>query len=131
MTDSGGNTATCLPPGCIQPMKKLPGIDTLDDALLRAIAGRGGVRHYAAKAVLVSEDDHSDALYIILAGRVKVYGADVHGREIIYSTVGAGEYFGELTLDGLSRSANVIDAGTHHLRRGTGAGRARLPGHAP
>ena len=89
-------------------MKKLPGIDTLDDALLRAIALRGGVRHYAAKAVLVSEDDHGDTLYIILAGRVKAYGADVQGHEIIYSTLGTGEYFGELTLDGLSRSANVV-----------------------
>lgn len=82
--------------------------DVLDDQLLRAIAQRGGVRSYPAHAVLVSEDDRSDALYILLAGRVKAYGADADGREIVYGTQGAGEYFGELTLDGGPRSASVM-----------------------
>jgi len=82
--------------------------ELLDDALLRAIAERGGVRTYAASTVLVTEDDHSDALYILLAGRVKVYGASPDGREIVYSTQGVGEYFGEMTLDGGPRSASVI-----------------------
>ena len=89
-------------------MKKLPDINTLDDAVVRSIALRGGVRHYPAQTVLVTEEDRSDALYIILAGRVKAYGADVQGREIIYSTQGPGEYFGELTLDGGSRSTSVM-----------------------
>ena len=80
----------------------------LDEPLLRAIANRGGVRSYPANAVLVTEDDRSDALFIILAGRVKAYGSAEDGREVIYSTQGAGEYFGEMTLDGGLRSASVM-----------------------
>jgi CRP/FNR family cyclic AMP-dependent transcriptional regulator len=82
--------------------------DVLDDAVLRAIAQRGGVRSYAVNTVLVTEDDHSDALYVLLSGRVKVYGASADGREIVYATQGAGEYFGEMTLDGGPRSASVM-----------------------
>ncbi len=80
----------------------------LQDALLQAIAERGGVRSYPPQAVLVSEDDRSDALYVILSGRVKVYGSDEEGREVVYSTLAAGDYFGEMTLDGGPRSASVL-----------------------
>ncbi len=89
-------------------VKKAATADVLDDELLRAIAQRGGVRSWPANVVLVSEDDRSDALYILLAGRVKAYGADADGREVVYGTLGAGEYFGELTLDGGPRSASVM-----------------------
>lgn len=82
--------------------------ETLSDALLREIAGRGGVRTYAANTVLVTEDDLSDALFIVLSGSVKVYGSGVDGREVVYGTQGPGEYFGEMTLDGGPRSASVM-----------------------
>jgi len=79
----------------------------LDGPLLDAIAARATVRNFAANAVLVTEQDESDALYIILSGRVKAYGASEDGREVIYSTQGPGEYFGEMTLDGGPRSAGA------------------------
>ncbi len=82
--------------------------DVLDDSVLRGIAARGGVRSYPAQAVLVTEDDRSDALYIILSGRIKAYGSGDDGREVVYGTLGVGEYFGELTLDGGPRSASVM-----------------------
>jgi CRP/FNR family transcriptional regulator, cyclic AMP receptor protein len=82
--------------------------DLLDDQLLRAIAARGGVRSFAAHTVLVTEDDRSDAVFIILSGRVKAYGSADDGREVVYGTQGAGEYFGEMTLDGGPRSASVM-----------------------
>ena len=85
-----------------------PTPDVLSDHLLRSIAQRGGVRSYPAQAVLVTEDDRSDALFIILSGRVKAYGSGPDGREVVYSTQGAGEYFGEMTLDGGPRSASVM-----------------------
>ena len=82
--------------------------ELLDDQLLRAVAGRGGVRSYGAHTVLVSEDDRSDTLFIILSGRVKAYGSAADGREVVYGIQGAGEYFGEMTLDGGPRSASVM-----------------------
>ncbi len=83
-------------------------IDALDDDLLREIARRGGVRTWPANAVLVTEEDRSDALFIILSGRVKAYGSGDDGREVVYATQGAGEYFGEMTLDGGARSASIM-----------------------
>ena len=80
----------------------------LKDELLQAMASRGGVRAYPAQAVLVHENDRSDSVYILLSGRVKVYGASDDGREVVYATQGAGEYFGEITLDGGPRSASVM-----------------------
>lgn len=89
-------------------VKKIATVEVLDDQLLREIAQRGGVRSYPAHTVLVTEDDRSDALYLILSGRVKAYGAADDGREIVYTTQGVGEYFGEMTLDGGPRSASVM-----------------------
>jgi len=80
----------------------------LDDALLAAIAARGGVKNFPAHAVLVTEDDLSDTFFIILSGRVKAYGAAADGREVVYATQGPGEYFGEMSLDGGPRSASVM-----------------------
>ena len=90
------------------PIRKAATPDLLDDQLLRAIASRGGVRSYGAQTVLVTEDDRSDAVFIILSGRVKAYGAAEDGREVVYGTQGAGEYFGEMTLDGGPRSASIM-----------------------
>lgn len=90
------------------PHRKAATPDLLDDHLLRAIANRGGVRNYAANAVLVTEDDRSDTLFIILSGRVKAFGSAEDGREVVYSTQGVGEYFGEMTLDGGPRSASIM-----------------------
>lgn len=80
----------------------------LQDEVLREIASRGGVKKYPANAVLITENDDSDSLYIILSGRVKVYASNEAGKEIILTTVGAGEYVGELALDGGTRSASVM-----------------------
>lgn len=80
----------------------------LDDRLLQAMAERGGVKSFPAHAVLVSEEDDSDSIFIVLRGKVKIYGAGANGREVVYTTLGAGEYFGEMTLDGGPRSASVM-----------------------
>jgi CRP/FNR family transcriptional regulator, cyclic AMP receptor protein len=102
------NPAATMPSRNTARRPALSTADVLQDSLLREIAGRGGVKAYPAQAVLVTEDDASDALFVILSGRVKVYGAGADGREVVYATQGAGEYFGEMTLDGGPRSASVM-----------------------
>lgn len=81
---------------------------TLSEAELRAISAHGIARTYPKGAVVVTEGDTTDTLYVILAGRVKVYATDDHGREILFLTQGPGEYFGELVLDEGPRSASVM-----------------------
>lgn len=83
-------------------------VDVLKDDLLKAMAERGGIRTYPAHTVLINEDDDADSLFILLDGRVKAYGSSEDGREVVYGTLGPGEYVGEMTLDGGPRSASVM-----------------------
>ena len=87
------------------------GVDARFAALsdsVRALAERGVVRSYRKGTVLIEEGDRSDTLYILLSGRVRVYSSNETGREVSHGTYGAGEYLGEMSLDGGPRSASVI-----------------------
>ena len=75
---------------------------------LRSLALRGVVRRYPKKTVLINEADTGDSLFVLLKGSVKAFSMDETGREIIYSTIHQGDYFGEISLDGGPRSASVI-----------------------
>ncbi len=83
-------------------------IAPLHDETLRNIAATGVVRTFPRSTVLISEGDVGDALYVILSGRVKVYSSNEAGREFVIDFHGAGEYVGEMTLDGEPRSASVM-----------------------
>jgi CRP/FNR family cyclic AMP-dependent transcriptional regulator len=80
----------------------------LDENALRALAPGGAVRSYAKNVVIVSEGDTTDSLYVVLAGRVKAFVSDESGREAVVNTIGLGDYFGELVLDGGPRSASIM-----------------------
>jgi CRP/FNR family cyclic AMP-dependent transcriptional regulator len=81
--------------------------ERLSAALLDAIAPHGTTRAFAANAILINEGDTTDSLYIVLAGRVKVYASSDEGREVVLTEYGPGEYFGELSIDGERRSASI------------------------
>jgi len=80
----------------------------LDENALRALAPGGAVRSYAKNVVIVSEGDTTDSLYVVLSGRVKAFVSDESGREAVVNTIGLGDYFGELVLDGGPRSASIM-----------------------
>ena len=82
--------------------------DVLQDDVLKAVAARGGVRSYPRNSVIINEGERSDTFFIILSGRVKVYGSDESGREVVYGVHGPGEYVGEMALDGGVRTASVV-----------------------
>jgi CRP/FNR family cyclic AMP-dependent transcriptional regulator len=84
-----------------------PSVEDLPEPL-RVLARRGDVRHYRKGTLLIQEGDSGDTLFIILAGRLRVFGSGERGREITYGSYGAGEYLGEMSLDGGPRSASVI-----------------------
>ncbi len=75
---------------------------------LRALALRGTSRSYRKNTVIVNEGEVGESLFILLEGRVKVFSNDQDGREITYNVVEAGDYFGEMWLDGGPRSASVM-----------------------
>jgi CRP/FNR family transcriptional regulator, cyclic AMP receptor protein len=82
-------------------------LDVLPEPL-RLLAQRGEFKRYRKGHLLIEEGEHGDALFIILSGRVRAFGSGDKQREITYGNYGAGEYFGEMSLDGGPRSANVI-----------------------
>jgi CRP/FNR family cyclic AMP-dependent transcriptional regulator len=81
---------------------------TLSQDELKAISLHGVVRRYPKHAVIINEGDTSDSLYIVLEGRVKAYVGDAAGHEVMLSTQGPGEYFGEMVLDQKPRSASIM-----------------------
>lgn len=75
---------------------------------LRSLALRGVVRHHPKKTLLMNEGEEGDSLWVLLKGSVKAFSMDQGGREIVYGKVHAGDYFGEMSLDGGPRSSSVM-----------------------
>jgi CRP/FNR family cyclic AMP-dependent transcriptional regulator len=93
----------------------VPRIATEQEKLIAALApavgrlaARGILRNYRKNSIVLNEGDTGDALFVILQGQVKVYATDENGREITYGMIDAGDYFGEMSLDGGPRSASVM-----------------------
>src|SRR5262245_52885841 len=61
------------------------------------LARRLQVRTRAAGALVVSQDEPGEALFIIAEGRVRVALFGESGRELTLSVLGRGEFFGEMS----------------------------------
>ena len=83
-------------------------VEVLPAPLLEAIGKIATVRNYPKHTILMNEGDDTDSLYVVLNGRVRVYVSDEQGREVHVNSIGPGEFFGEVTLDGRPRSASVM-----------------------
>ena len=81
--------------------------ERLPAPLLGALAAHGGTRTFPTGAILINEGDSTASVYIVLQGRVKAYASDENGREVVLGEFGAGEYLGELSLDGERRSVSA------------------------
>lgn len=84
----------------IDPLAALP-------PALGKLAALGLQRRYRTHTLLIEEGDHGDAIYIVLAGRLRAFVSDARGREVTLGHHGPGEYVGEMSLDGGPRSASV------------------------
>lgn len=74
---------------------------------LQSLAAQGTQQCFKKGTLIFKDGEAGDAIYILLEGRVRAFGSAVSGKEITYGYVAAGEYFGEMTLDGGKRSACV------------------------
>ena len=75
----------------------------LDKAEREFLAVHAVTRVFPKHSIIINEGDTSDALYVVVSGRVKAYLSDEQGKEIILNTHGPGEYFGEMALFGQER----------------------------
>ena len=89
-------------------LRKIPLFSELDEDELRAIAALASRIDMPKKNIVVYEDEQGESLYIILNGEVKVSSYTMDGREVVFSLLGKGSFFGEMALlDEEPRSATV------------------------
>ncbi len=82
--------------------------DALTDDELDALISFGTTRKYKKNTLIIHQGDETDSLYIVEAGKMKVFIEDESGRELILKILLEGDSFGELALfGGFARSANV------------------------
>ena len=91
-----------------QILKTVRLFSTLSDDQLRMLQSCLQLRSYARNTLIMRAGEETDALYIILSGRVKVLIPDDEGHEVILAFMGPNEFFGEMgLLDDQPRSASV------------------------
>jgi CRP/FNR family transcriptional regulator, cyclic AMP receptor protein len=90
-----------------------------DSEILAELSRLGETRTWEPGTVVVAEGEPADCMYLIHEGELRVFVAGEGGREVELSTMGAGEYFGELMLGGERRSASVQAVARSRLTRVT------------
>lgn len=93
-------------------MGRLDGIallESLDDAERSELEQRCQLRRYAKGEEILSRASANRDLSMIVEGTVDVINYSMSGRPVAYGSLGAGDYFGELSaIDGEPRSASVV-----------------------
>lgn len=90
-------------------LRAVPLFSQLGEDELGRVAAAARERQYPRNSVILFEDDPGDALFVVVAGQVKVVLIGEDGREVILSVLGQDDFFGEMSLiDNEPRSAHVI-----------------------
>jgi CRP/FNR family transcriptional regulator, cyclic AMP receptor protein len=95
-------------PNILAAVRQVQLFRTLDEAQLQKVSRLLKERRYRKGEIIFHQDDAGGYLYIIGAGRVRIYVAGPDGREVTLRIYGPDNNFGELSvLDGESRSASA------------------------
>jgi CRP/FNR family cyclic AMP-dependent transcriptional regulator len=106
-----------------QILKSVPLFSSFSDAQVSQLLTGMQHRSYPRNSFILRAGEETDALYIVLSGRVKVLIPDEEGHEVILSILGPQEYFGEMgLLDDQARSASVETLEPCEMLRLTKAG---------
>ncbi len=99
-------------------LKAVPFFTQLSDLELDIVRAVAVEKSYPKSAVVLTEGEMGDSLYMIQSGKVKVFIGDEDGREIILKILGPGDFFGEMSMiDKQPRSASVttLEPATFHI----------------
>src|SRR5258708_7764492 len=89
-------------------LKAVPFFTQLNDPERDVVRAGATEKNYPKNAVVLPEGEMGDSLYMIQAGKVKVFIGDEEGREIILKILSPGAFFGEMSMiDKQPRSASV------------------------
>lgn len=81
----------------VKALRGVPDFSLLDDATLLKIVGGSSNLAFARGGLVFEAGSHSDALYVVLAGRVRIFDPGDAG-EVDVALLGPGQSFGEISL---------------------------------
>jgi hypothetical protein len=117
-----------ITPGMLRRIKILA---DLSDAQLTHLSGFLELQQAAQWAVIFSQGDASDSMYLVMSGELRARTM-VGGKETILATFGPGEFFGDMALfDHGPRSADVLANVDSTLFKISSASFDRLTREAP
>jgi CRP-like cAMP-binding protein len=88
---------------------RIPLFASLDVASKMRISQLLRTRECRAREAVVWEGETGGSLFLIVSGYFKALTTGVGGKELVFSVMGPGEVFGELSvLDGQPRSATIV-----------------------
>ena len=79
-------------------LRRAPLFDALDEEDARALRRQMAEVKLSRGEHLFMEGDDGDSLYVVIDGKMKLTRAAADGRESLWSVLGPGEMFGELSL---------------------------------
>jgi CRP-like cAMP-binding protein len=86
----------------------IPFFAGLDPARAESFARLCVRKRFSEEELVLDFDDHSNDVYFIVSGDVRVLIRTAAGKEMIFGDFGPGKFFGEMAaIDGAKRSANV------------------------
>jgi uncharacterized membrane protein len=92
----------------LELLRKIPLFARLDDSELSRLGPLLHTRKIGANEPVIWVGEAGREVFLIQSGRVAVSAPDDRGKEVILSTLGPGDFFGDLALlDGGPRSASV------------------------
>jgi len=98
-------------------LQQIPLFSSLNKAELDAINRVSITKKFPKEKIILLEDEEGDTLFIILSGKVKVTTFSESGKEVIFSILNEGDFFGEMSLlDGKPRSATVVSMENAEIR---------------
>jgi CRP-like cAMP-binding protein len=94
--------------GVVDDLRRVPLFEELSEEELAALAEVAFPKVFQKGEIVCEKGDPGETLYIIRAGKVRIFTTDADGQEVALNIYGKGDFFGELSLlDGLPRSASV------------------------
>jgi CRP-like cAMP-binding protein len=89
-------------------IRRVPLFSLLTAEQAQTIADSVAKQRFKRGEVLVEQGHKTDAMYILLNGRVRVLTSDQRGREVILAVLKSGDYVGEMSMiDNEPHSATV------------------------
>ena len=89
-------------------LRNVPLFSLLPEGQLQLLTRVLSRKAYPKNSTVIAAGDSTDALYIVISGRLKVIMSDNEGREVILAILDQGEFFGEMGLIAQApRSATV------------------------